>query len=737
MIVREGSCGWKRPARDVPAAIVPGSVLDLTDVFDAPLSRVSIKDGRFVDEKGRPVRFFSDAEVFFRRTFGFKGRPAEFDTDEHIEAFMCELKRRGFNMIRCHYTDASLMRNSNQDFTPEPKALDSFFRVIAAMNRHGIYLNLDIAASPLGWHSGYHWASDYPPSQKLTGKREIYFRPESQEAWRRGCETLFGLRNPHTGRCLRDEPCLALAVAYNEQEFGFRPGKKGFADCQAPYRVWLRKRYSTIGELNAVRGTSYASFEDIPDFTPADVGWGPATKVGLDVYGFMDDTQLSLTEKYMGWFHSHAPGKFISNWNMARDLRQMSLRKFCDYVSINGYHAHPFAPDRNRMKDVTSGKKPLKYQECRSCIEMSAELARSFASCRIQGKPLVVTEYDIGWWSRFRYELGFVMGGYAALQGWDGLTPFSENVAVSSVRAPLHTFEHWRDPVAQAENFVTALAFRRGDVSESRLGIRWQMNRAEVLASPLQMRSISKAQSEMALIGSVSLAVDEPAARDAFALPAATGASVIFKMDGFQSAAEGQSQGEADAAQAIVAKLRAGGHLPAENGTDAARRIFVSSTGELRLVATNRFMQIDTPRLQGVCGEAGCTARLNDVVIRRLSRRGNLFVAARDGLKSIREAKRIVVGYVTDAQNSGLALASEKCDLVDDYGDVPVLYATGAFSVSVCSDSARSLKGWAVGPDGARLAKVPIVRRGSEVELSVDTARLECGPVFFFELAVE
>ena len=722
--VREGT-DWKRPSKPLPLTIVPGSVLDLSDLPAESSGPVTIRDGRFVGADGRPIRFFADAQVIFRRITGFRAHKPEFDTDERIEAFVTELKRRGFNMVRSHFTDATLMMGSKEDFVPNPRMTDPFFKFVAALNRHGMYLNTDVAASELGWYAGKAWGdlSKYP---HRTGKRGIYLSDRAREAWRRGCEVLFNLENPYTGRRLKDEPCLAMAVAYNEQEFGFSHAREGFADCLPLYRTWLKRTYGDISKLNAVRGTSYASFDEVPVFGPNDRD-RPETPVGFDVQRFMDDAQIALSRKYDRWFHEIAPRSFISNWNMAKDLRQMSLRKWCDYVSINGYHAHPFTAEKGEDGAILR-------QECRGAIEMSGQLARSFAACRLQGKPLVVTEYSIGWWSRYRYEMGFLMGGYAALQGWDGLTPFSENVTITGEPHPVATFEHWRDPVLQAGNFLTALAYRRRDVKESDLRIRWTIDRGELLASRNAQQALSDVQSEMGLVGSVALAVDQPAEKGAFAMPAVPGSAIVFRPEGFQTVADASTYANASGA-AIMKALRDGGYLPAGNRTDPKRRVFESSTGEMLMVASNSFLRIDTPRLQGVCSKGGPFGGLADFDVRKMTREGNLFVAARDGLRPIRTARRLVVGYVTDAQNSGLTLASAKGDRLVKKGELPVLYATGAFEVAVRTAQARTMKVWAVADDGSRLQELPLRQEDGRVVLSVDTAKLPCGPVFYFELA--
>lgn len=731
---------WKRSAAPLSLTIIPGSVLDLTDVTENRLQKLSIRNGRFVGEDGRPVRFFADAEVFMRRVHGFHSRTPEFDTPERIDLFCKELRRRGFNMVRAHKMDGSLMRRSKTDFKPLDSEIDAFCRVVEAFNRNGIYLNLDIAGSVCGWYAGPGWAKKLKPGQKTIGKRKIYVSEESRQAWIRGCRFLFGIRNPYTGRLLRDEPCMALAVAYNEQEFGFSVSGDGYDDCAVIYRDWLKKRYGDIAKFNAARGKSYASFDEVPVFKPENYRHQPIRERDMDVHQFMDDAQISLTRMYTDRFREVCPSGFISNWNMAKDLRQMSLRKYCDFVSVNGYCAHPFSPRhfsrRNRGRAVPAGA--VKAIEGWSVIGDTAKLARAFAACRLQGKPFVVTEYSIGWWSRHRYELGFVIGAYAAMQGWDGLTPFAENTALYSAEVPLLTFEHWRDPVIMAQNFVTALAFMRGDVKESDLRIRWAVDRQELLKSPHSSKALSDAQSEFALVGSVALAVDESPEKGSFSMKAASGAEIRFQTEGFQDAANmSRDEVQKKAGRSIADRLRSSGMLPSGNATDPEKGVFESSTGELYLDAERSFMSVQTPRLQGICGRGGEKTALKDFIVKKMSRDGNLFVAARDGMRPISEAERLVVGYVTDVQNTGLKLADEEGCFLIDPGKAPRLYATGSFTVSVRNSASRKLRAWAVGNNGARLAEIPLKKVKDGVVLSVDTAELPCGPVFFFELAAK
>ena len=179
------------------------------------------------------------------------------------------------------------------------------------------------------------------------------------------------------------------------------------------------------------------------------------------------------------------------------------------------------------------------------------------------------------------------------------------------------------------------------------------------------------------------------------------------------------------------------------NRSIPSQGIFESSTGELLLKAKEEFMQINTPRLQGVCSKGGATGDLKDVEILAQSERGNIVVASRDKLKPIAEAKRLLVCYITDAQNSGIKFANAKGSRVVSLGDPKtnvVLLKTGSFEVKIHNKNAAKMKAWAVAANGERYLKFGeknVKVDGEYITLSVDTDKMQYGPTFYFELNVE
>ena len=82
---------------------------------------------------------------------------------------------QGYNMIRFHYLDATLLEGSQEDCRLNPKTLDKFDYLIACMKRNGIYANIDFMASRIGYAHGNSWTAK--PGDKRQFKLDIFFQP--------------------------------------------------------------------------------------------------------------------------------------------------------------------------------------------------------------------------------------------------------------------------------------------------------------------------------------------------------------------------------------------------------------------------------------------------------------------------------------------------------------------------------------------------------------------------------
>ena len=151
--------------------------------------------------------------------------------------------------------------------------------------------------------------------------------------------------------------------------------------------------------------------------------------------------------------------------------------------------------------------------------------------------------------------------------------------------------------------------------------------------------------------------------------------------------------------------------------------------------ASRKFMTINTARFQGLCGEAGSRAVFPNFRVDGMNRRGCVALASIDGRKPLNEAKRMLLFLVTNALNSGMSFVSDDHFQRLRNGTLPILLETGTFSLSLKTKHAPSLKAWALGIDGSRLAELPLKKNGDGISLVVNTAAIPNGPSLYVEFA--
>lgn len=100
-----------------------------------------------------PVRFLTAAEA---HDTIFK----ECATKEKTREYVRQLKLHGYNMTRLHYFDEMLMRDAKEPLQFNAEVLDRFDYYVHCLKQEGIYLNMDVMSSPVGYTPGYAWAPD-------------------------------------------------------------------------------------------------------------------------------------------------------------------------------------------------------------------------------------------------------------------------------------------------------------------------------------------------------------------------------------------------------------------------------------------------------------------------------------------------------------------------------------------------------------------------------------------------
>jgi hypothetical protein len=365
----------------------------------------------------------------------------------------------------------------------------------------------------------------------------------------------------------------------------------------------------------------------------------------------------------------------------------------------------------------------------------------SIATTRYAGRPLLVTEYGHVFWNKYRYEEGLLVGGYAALQGLDGLMAHASPVE-DHIRSPAQPFGVARDPVGRASQAVTGFAWRAGDVAASPHAVEITLQKAGVFGEAQYARNLSADEAKLVLLAGVGIAYPDGPQPAGLAAPRADlrlpvfGTSQALVKEFFSEVVEGTDT--AKPLPGVVAALKKAGILPAGNRTDAERGVFESDTGQLFMDAPHRRLQVVAPRMEGACvdPEAGAgPVRLKQLAIEETSVPASVTAIAIDD-RPLAESRRILLVYATDALNSGMSFTSEKRETLVALGKAPMLLRTGRLKVSLATPHAAGLKVWALGFDGRRTEQLQATAAGGALVISLDTARLK-SPTVFFEIAAE
>ena len=733
---------WKKFDFPEKNGVIAGSALDRDTVRRDPVGtegRVIVnRDGKFAFEKkpDEPIRFFAalfpnsllkpPAAGQHYPDYVYSDKTTDHKT--RLSDMIRSYRHRGYNMLRMHGMDAELSRQNGLDFPQDE--FDSFFWAIKCMKDNGIYLNLDVAASSLGYYPGVSWDSSTWRKGSKDAKKHIFFDQDSRENWIAGAKKVLLTVNPYTGMRLIDDPVLVCLIGFNEQEFVFSTARE-IPEAMPRWKAFLKEKYGTVEKLKTAWHVSdnWKSFDDLPTFRG--LFMTESNQMGRDAFDFTRMMEREMFEFYrknlreLGW---KGP---LTNYNMSKSIQHIMAREPADFVAMNSYHAHP-------SQYISPGSAIDQTSSIAGC----ANVARGFYSSQSTGKPYIITEHGHVFWNRYRYEMAFVTDGYGALQGIDGITAFLGQEA--AVHGRCHPFNSYYDPVMYASEFLSYYIYGRGDVRPADVSFRIVLDENDVLKNYAYRWGIGTDQSNLALFGKFSTEPTPdgkprfPARKNEVMLSRTGGSAILVSAlgtAGFSSIVDGErSVFDADA---LIGDMKKRGLIPAGNRTDMAKGIIESQTGELYLDAPKAFMSIDTRRLQGICALAGTKAKLGSLEVLGMTKNGNLAAVSVDDAPTLEQSKRIVVVYATDALNSGMVFNDDTRRVMQKLGQLPVLYETGRFSIALKNDNAENMRAFALDLSGNRRGEIPVKAEQGRLYLDVDVAKLAGGPAVFFEIAAK
>ncbi len=709
-----------RPA-DMPSKkVLPGSCLDFSSlVADGPsgkFGRVIVNaEGRlaFEGEPDKPVRFFGCSAELTSGPWGW----------DHASIDECVrlAKLQGYNLFRPHFLDHYLMRKAEKDVEFNPTSLDNFFHLVAQLKENGIYLYLDAMTS---W-SGYTVGSGY--SAKAEAKRfkeRIYFDPEVRRNWRAGVEKVLLTVNPYTGTRLVDDPVLAAVLFFNEQELA--------RDCfigesavllDTAWRGWLHEKYGGAAALATAWGR-------------ADLGADPFGSLKFNTDHLLkestepeaiDATRFSLhcQTELLNWFKrqmSEIGYKGVTTqYDCLTTLETCMARDGAPLISMHTYFDHP--------TDFTAPGSTISQK---SSLEERATYFHRIAATRQTGKPFMITEYGHVYWSQYRFEEGLVVGGYSALQDYDGIMAHALPVELDAQK-PMCPFWVNRDPIARASQIIAQLLFLRRDAASSPHMAEIILDKEKVFKEGVAPRRRLGTESELAFVTGFGIGFATPGDGNGSATAKPTAVSLY---DGPLAIGDDAPGAGCFDLSAAVGALRSGGVILATNLTNTATGVFHSDTGELLMESGLRRMTARTPRLEAVSMVSPKRISLGTLTVERSSVPACVALASIDGA-ALGAATRMLLVYATDALNSNSSFGSMERKTLMSLGEPPVLMKAGTLEVSLRIPPVAAMSVWAVAINGERREKLPVEMRDGAFLVRVDTSKLANGPTPFFEIVVE
>jgi hypothetical protein len=664
--------------------IVAGSALDFSFLQDAPAGKygpVIIKGGKFVfrDRPDQPVRFFGtnlNSEIVTGLT------------NEECESIAIRIAAMGYNAVRFHHFDDTLIKEGATHPEIDPKRLDRMDYLISCLKRRGIYLVTDLYISRLkGFSEKY--------SDITEVKFSAAFLPEVRDNIKAYAETLLEHVNPYTGLALKDEPALATLSMINEDALATH------------YTIEYLKRYPRLRKAFDESFSVWCAEKNVPVPDP------PAKDSAL-LTRFLTDCQTALYADLSTFVRSLGAMQPLTDMSH-RALYVMTIpRDTFDFVENHGYHDHPEFTGAAFASDTLIHNK--------SVIGDLSELLR-YGVPRIFGKPFMLTEWNFCYPNRYRGESGPVVGAYAALQDWDGIFRFEYSGMKATAFGQTHTwsFNTVGDPLQLLSDRIAALFFLRQDVKPAATRISFAVT-PDIWKLPfthdyLRWETIKNAwfPSSFAELGTFAQIGSNLVTPEVTSIPAE--AAVTF--EDIKSLRPGipvlPAQGD------FLKGLEEAGIIDA-SAIRPDQGTFASEGGQLFSDAKQLSFRAVTARSECLV-QAGPVQRGNALSVKDNTTFSTVFAGSLDG-QPLMDSRRVLVLHLTDLSNSEEKRTEMrgKLTFARKSSRYPLLIRRGTAEISLKSHNYENPTIWALDVTGRRLQEVAFQIRDGEVVFTASTA---------------
>lgn len=666
---------------DMPVTVAPGGVFDYSQLNDAPTGKygpiIATPQGHFAfrDRPNERIKFWG-----VNLCFGAANDLTHAEADELAE----RLVRSGYNTVRLHHFDRELRDPAGYSYQFVPERLDRLDYLFAALKRRGIYINIDLYTSrrfKADELASFSFGNEVKHSDAPNWfKGAVVVSDEAFTSWKKYTENLLTHPNPYTGTNWAQDPALIGICLVNENTITntLRHDPRLTAIFEKIFEKWIPRNESKY----------------------------PGQNRDLLYNRFLLETQIDSQNRMRDYLKTIGVKALITDVNYMDTQAQVLMREKFDYVDNHVYADHPSFPDGTAWSSTSHFR-----QE--SSVRTGARVPRVIMTSRVFGKPFTVTEYDSVSVNAFRAEGSVTMPTYASLQDWDAIYRFNYASDRPSALATglFRFFDLTSDPINLLADRVSALLFRRGDISPAKGSVQLRVDPTTALGGLrgnwVELPANFSFLGLVTRIGSGTMAPAAPWKLDAMVRDTADPTSTEGKKTTYLCTSS------------LAQQLIKDGVLPAQS-VDADNRRYTSDTGQVVLSMTDGTMKAVGPLSESFVLPEGAALAGTFATIKNTKSFAAVQVISLDH-KPLGESGRILVLHLTDSLYNGMKFREKEHRTLQSKGTLPHLIRRGAATISLALDARQGWKAWAVDLTGARQEEVPLASDGTRLLLQANT----------------
>jgi hypothetical protein len=664
--------GKKWVKLDFSRETVAGSPLDFSNMLDAPAGKygkvIINRNGHFAFAKAPEKRKkFFGVNICFDVNFMSKK-----ESDKLVE----QLARHGYNSVRLHHFDRELpTKNANDSITFDKEKIDKMNYLFAKLKERGFYICIDLYAS-----RKIRPGDNIPEcskAQRYELKLLVPFSKAAMNNWKQYARKLLSSKNPYTGLTWAEDPALYGLNLINEAPLMLEWNRypKLLPLVERAYIKYLKRKGIYTKELAEKRSGTFLRF--------------------------LNETQAICIKEQMRFLREDLKLKaLITDLNYCSSYSLQGLRDKLDFVDNHIYQDSPkFRGKRWRA--------PFFHTQT-SAISLLARTPRTIMPTRIFNKPFTVTEFNYSNPNIYRSEAGPVMGGYAALQDWDGIYRFAWSHFASRLRKniPVNSFDCAADPIMQLSDYIIHFLYLRGDVQAAKQAVAFVFN-------DKLMYDVKRAEWSTGAF---------PETFNVFGLYCKIGSLPEgVKIPGVELCAPSLRE--------CLKPLS--NNLKKVSAEIVKTRRAVSSTKQIELDANANTIKIVTPKSEAFCINTGDMSG-KVLTVKNVDSFSTIMASSLDK-KSLADSRRIIVFHLTNITNTMIKFRTKQGKIIENWGRLPLLLKVGKADISLDFNKKTAVKIQMLNLDGRVKGTVKFRQTSNgAISFKANTAGLPGGVMIYY-----